>query len=696
MKIYSTEKIRNIALIGSKGVGKTTLLDAVVYKSGLSNRFGKVDEKTSFVDYDSFEIKKLQTMISKLIPIEWQDHKINFFDTPGYADFMGEAIGSLGVCDIALMLIDSVNGVDVQTKRLFKYVNELKRPYAFFISKMDRDRADFYKAQESIKNILSKKAVLIQLPIGNGVDFKGVIDLVNMKAITYEGGKVVKKDIPEEYKEEAQLERTSLIETIAENDEKLLEEYLSTGHIDPNEITQGLIEEIAKGEIAPVLIGSPINQIGLDVLLEDIIGYFPSPKDIGSKKVVEVSSGQDILLKPDVNESLSMLVFKTMSDPGVGDIFFFRIYSGKISHGLDVFNSTKKSSERVGHLFVIKGKERDEVPEANAGDIIAVAKLKGAEINDTLCLKSKTIMIDPIKFPEPIISLAVKPKTKQDQDKLGMGLSKLMASDPTFIMKMDHEFGETIVYGMGETHIEIMVERLKEKFGIDLVLDKPHIPYRETIQKVSSTQCKYKKQSGGRGQYGDVWLKLEPLPLGKGFEFVDDIAGGVIPAKYIPAVEKGVKEAMVKGIVAGYPVVDVRVTLYDGTYHTVDSSDMAFQIAGSMAFKKAQQDAKPVILEPIIELEVMAPGQYLGDISNDVSGRRGKVTGMEHEGEMGIIKALVPLAEMYKYSTVLRSITRGSGSHHIAFSHYEKVPPHVSGKIVEEAQKEKEEAKIEK
>lgn len=696
MKIYSTEKIRNIALVGSKGVGKTTMLDSIVYKSGLSNRFGKVDDKTSFVDYDPFEVKKMQTMISKVIPTEWQEHKINFFDTPGYADFIGEAVASLGICDIALMLVDSINGVDVQSRRLFKYISEMKKPYAFYINKMDRERSDFQKAQESIKNLLSKKAVLIQLPIGSGSNFKGVIDLVNMKAVTYEGGKRIVGEIPEEYKEEAQLERTNLIETIAENDEKLLDEYLSTGQIDPNEIKKGLVEDIAKCEIAPVLIGSPINEIGVDVLLDDIIGYFPSPKDIGLKKVLDITSGQDLELKPDPSENLSMLIFKTMSDPGVGDIFFFRIYSGKLSSGIDIFNSTKKLSERIGHLFVVKGKERDEVSEAYAGDIIAIAKLKNAEINDTLCLKTKPVIVDPVKYPEPIISLAVKPRTKQDQDKLGMGLSKLMAIDPTFIMKMDHEFGETIVYGMGETHIEVMVERMKEKFGIEIMLDKPHIPYRETIQKVSTAQCKYKKQSGGRGQYGDVWLKLEPLQLGKGFEFVDEIAGGVIPQKYIPAVEKGVKEAMHKGIVAGYPVVDVRVTLYDGTYHTVDSSDMAFQIAGSMAFKKAQEGARPVILEPVIELEVTASGQYLGDISNDISGRRGKVTGMEHEGELGIIKALVPLSEMYKYSTSLRSITRGAGSHSIAFSHYEKVPPHISQKIVEESKKEKEEAKIEK
>ena len=695
MKIYTTEKIRNIALIGSKGVGKTTLLDAIVYKSGLSNRFGKVDDKTSFVDFDPLEIKKLQTMIAKVIPCEWQNCKINFFDTPGYADFIGETIGNLGVCDVALVLVDAVNGVDVQTKRLFKYIKKMKKPYAFLINKMDRDRADFNKVLSSIKNVLSKKGVLIHLPMGSGSNFQGVIDLVEMKAIIYKDGKASKEDIPEEFKEEAQKQRTNLIETIAENDEKLLDEYLSTGKINPDEIRKGLIEDIAKGEIAPILIASAVNAVGIDSVLDDIVNYFPSPKDIGPKKVVNVSSGEDMELKPDPSESLSMLVFKTMSDPGVGDIFFFRLYSGKISHGQDVFNATKKSLERIGHLYVIKCKERDEVPEAYAGDIVAVAKLKNTGNNDTLCLKNKQVIIDPIKFPEPIISLAVRPKTKHDQDKLGMGLSKLMAADPTFLVKMDKEFGETVVYGMGETHIEVMVERLKEKFGIDITLDKPHIPYRETIQKTSSVQHKYKKQSGGRGQYGDVWLKIEPLKHGTGFEFVDAIKGGVIPSKYIPAVEKGVKEAMAKGIVAGYPVVDVKVTLYDGTYHTVDSSDMAFQIAGSMAFKKAQQDARPVILEPIIELDVTAPGQYLGDISNDISGRRGKVTGMEHEGEIGVIKALVPLAEMYKYSTNLRSITRGAGSHTISFSHYEKVPSHVSQKIIEEAKKEKEE-KVEK
>lgn len=692
MKDYETDKIRNIALVGNKGVGKTSLLDCMIFHAGLNNRIGKVDDGTSFVDYDQMEIKRKQTITAKVIPIEWKNFKINVFDTPGYADFLGEAISAIAVSDIVIIVIDAEAGVEIPTKRLFNLAAELKKPMAFLINSMDAERANPDRCLSSIKEGLGTKAVFFEHPIGISAGFKGVVDLLQVKAYITEGGSPKEGPIPDDIKDTVSKLRTDIIEAVAENDETLLEKYLGGGEITEAELKAGLVKGMASGDIRPVFIASGAKDIGVVEFMDMVVRWLPSPQQVG----IPCSPGSDkegeiAVRKVDKAEPFSALVFKATSDPGIGDVFFFRVYSGVVTHGDDVYNVQKRTTERMGHLFVMRGSKREEVTRVYAGDIAAVAKLKSTSVCDSLALRNNPVSYDFIKFPEPMVSLAVQPKTKQDQDKLGGAFSKLMAIDPTFKMHMDTEFNETIISGLGEVHLEVMLERLNERFGIAIDVGKPRVPYRETIRKTVRVQGKYKKQSGGRGQYGDCWIEVSPLPPGKGFEFVDNIVGGAIPSRYIPAVEKGIRESMKKGVLAGYPVVDVKVSVYDGSYHEVDSSDLAFQIAGSMAFKKAEEEASPLLLEPIMNVEVTLPSEYMGDVSSDISSRRGRVVGVEHIGDVCIIKAQVPLAELYKYSTTIRSITSGAGSHSMSYSHYEQVPSHIAQKVIEEAKRAKEE-----
>ncbi len=683
MKRYETPDIRNIALVGAKGVGKTSLVEAALFTGKGTTRLGRVDEGNSIIDYDPLEVERQQSLSSKVVPMEWAGKKINIIDTPGYADFIGDAVGAMNVADIAVFLIDAVNGAEIQTKILDGYAKKIARPKVFLINKMDSERADAETALESIKENVSPSATFFQIPIGQGSAFKGVVDLVRMKA--YQDGK--EGDVPAELVDKAKEMRTALMEAVAENDEALLEKYLESGELTEDEMKKGIVKGIASGGLSPVFVGSAYNNVGTEAFLNAVAEHFPGPVDMPDVKAKK-SDGTEVEVKADPAGHVLARVFKNTSDPGIGDIFYFRVYSGTISSGSDVYNSTESGSERMGHLITMRGKERAEMEAAVAGDIAAVAKLKITHVNDTFSTKNEGLVMDPIEFPTPVVPIAVIPKSKKDQDKLGIGLSKLTDIDPTFTYHIDKEFSETIVTAMGDIQIEVMMKRLKERYGVEVDLGKPHIPYRERITRKAEKQGKHKKQTGGHGQYGDCWLRVEPLEAGAGFEFVDDIVGGSIPGKYVPAVEKGVKEAMSKGTLAGYPVVDIRVTVFDGSYHDVDSSDMSFQIAGSMAFKAAMAEAAPQLLEPMVDLEVYAPQEYMGDISSDVSQRRGRVSGMD----AGVLMAKVPMAELYQYSASLKSITSGAGNYTMKFSHYEPIPAHIAQKVIEETQREKEEA----
>ena len=669
MNTYQTSQIRNIALVGAKGVGKTTFVEAALYTAKHTTRIGRVDEGNSIVDYDPIEIERRQSILSKVVCLEWNGAKINVIDTPGYLDFLGESIGGIYAADVVLILIDSINGVEIPTKLLYQFVTKMGKPHAFFVNKMDNERADVSKAVASIKE-LCLNAALFHLPTGAGSNFKGVIDLLNPNA-----------DAPADSK-------TALMESIAESDEKLLEKYLNEGALSEEEMKSAVAKGIAGNQIHPIFAGSSLNAAGIDAFLNAVVADFPNPAQMPKFKIKR-SDKSELELPYDPSGPLAAHIFKTTSDPGIGDIFFFRVFSGTVKSGEDVYNSTKSTAERMGHLITTRGKERIEIDAAPAGDIAAVAKLKATAINDTMALKNNALIFDPINFPKPVVPMALKPKAKKDQDKLGVALSKLVSIDPTLKYHVDKEFSETIITAMGEIQIDIMVKKLLDRYGVEVELSRPHIPYRERITKKSEKQGKHKKQTGGHGQYGDCWLRLEPLPAGSEFEFVDDIVGGSIPGKYIPAVEKGVRESMQKGTLAGYPVVDLRVTVFDGSYHEVDSSDLSFQLAGIMAFKSAMHDAGPQLLEPIVDLEVYAAQDCMGDLSSDISSRRGRVTGMD----AGVLKAKVPLAELYQYSAALKSITSGAGTYTMSFSHYEAVPAHIAQKIVDEAKREAEKEK---
>ncbi len=688
MKKVDTANIRNIAIVGSKGVGKTTFLEAALFVSNATGRMGRVDDGNSVVDSDSIEVDRKQSVLSKVIPIEWKGFKVNIIDTPGYSDFIGDAVGAIAAADLVVVMVDAVGGVEIPTRRLDDYAKKMGKPCVYFMNKMDAERADVDATLASIKSELCSGAALFQMPIGSGADFTGVVDLIDMRAFVGEGGASKEGDVPSEMAEAANAKRMELMEAVAESDEALLEKYLEAGELSEEEIKRGVVKGIASGNLNPVYTGSAYTGTAIDAFLTAATTSFPSPADMPPKKIKR-DDGTEVEVIADANGPLLAQIFKTTSDPGIGDVCFFRVYSGTITSGDDVHNVTQNASERMGHLMLMRSKERLDIEAAAAGDIAAVAKLKNTYINDTIGTKGAGMQFEPIEFPTPVVPLAVLPKTKKDQDKLGIGLSKLTDIDPTFTYHIDKEFAETIVTAMGEVQIDVMVKRLKDRYGVEVDLGKPHIPYRERITKTSEKQGKHKKQTGGHGQYGDCWLRLEPLPAGGGFEFANEVVGGSIPSKYIPAVEKGVREVMQKGALAGYPVVDLKVTVFDGSYHDVDSSDLSFQVAGSLAFKAAMLEAGPQLLEPIVDLEVYAPQDYMGDLSSDISQRRGRVAGME----AGVIRAKVPMAELYQYSASLKSITSGAGTYSMHFSHYDMVPAHIGQKIIDETKKEREEKK---
>ncbi|MBN1153916.1 elongation factor G [candidate division KSB1 bacterium] len=691
MKEYSVDKIRNIGLVSHGSVGKTSLAEAMLFSAGRINRIGTIEEGTTVSDCNSDEISRKISISSSILTCEWKSHKINIIDLPGYTDFLGEVKGSLRAVDTAVILLSAQSGVEVGTELAFQIAAEYKLPRMFYITRLDKEHANFETTLESARKRFGTSIAVVAFPVNQGENFNQIVDVIKMKLLTFSddrSGKYTESEIPADVKDKADEYHAALMEAISENDESLLDIFCEVGELTHEQIITGLQEQIARGAIFPLLCGSATQNIGVQSMLSFITEALPSPQQRPAVEGVKPGTTNVITreIKPDA--PMSALVFKTVSEAHVGELSFFRIFSGTIKSGMEVLNTNKKDTEKIGQIFIMNGKDRSEVGQLGVGDIGAFVKLKNTHTGDTLCDKRDPILLPEIVFPSPVIRVAVKPKTKGDEEKVSTGLSVLHDEDPSFNVNIDSELKQIIVSGQGELHLDIVIKRLKDKFGVDVELKEPKIPYRETIKGNAEGEYKHKKQSGGRGQYGHVHLRIEPLERGSGFEFVDAIVGGVIPGKYIPAVEKGIREVLEDGILAGHKVVDVKVTLFFGSFHTVDSSDMAFKIAGSMCFKKVFMDAKPILLEPIYDIEVQVPEEYMGDVMGDLSSRRGKIQGMEAEGGFQVIRAKVPLAELYKYSTALRSMTQGRGLHRRKFSHYEEVPHDVAEKVIAEAKEE--------
>lgn len=690
MKVYASDKILNLVFVGAKGAGKTSVLDALAYVGGANTRHGKVNEGTSLFDYESMAVAKKATFHGAYAAVEWHDHKINLLDTPGLADFYGDAIAGMCAGDIIVLCVDAVTGVHVHTKRLCDFARAHHKPVVLLVTKMDHPQANHEAVIDSCRESLGARLALLQMPLGAGAQFQGVVGLFHLQAYVSEHGKTTVKDSEGEVLAAAHEVRTEIMDDVAETDEALMAKYLEGTPLTDAELHHGMANGIDDGSLVPVVFTSAETLGGIEAFLTMAVDWLPNPTEVPLRTWKKLDSEAEETLLADPSGGTVIQVFKATSDPGIGDICFFRVVRGTVTHGNDLYNVRSRANERMGHLFVFKGKERYEVADVQAGDIGAVAKLKLTAIGDTLAIKHDAGVLPAIPFPEPIVQLALNPESKADHDKLGGGLAKLMASDPTLRVRVDPEFHETVVSGLGEVHLEVVFQQLKDRYNIAFAVGKPHIPYRERLQKKVRVQGKYKKQSGGRGQYGDCHIEASPLPIGEGFIFEQHIFGGSIPAKYIPAIEKGVREAMQKGQLAGFPLTDLKVDVLDGSYHDVDSSDLAFQIAGSMALKKAQEEAKSILTEPIMQVEVTTPQDFVGDLTSDISGRRGRVQGMDAIGEHTTIRAHMPLAELYKYATSLRSITGGAASHSMQFSHYELVPPHVAERVIAEAKSERE------
>ena len=688
MKEYTPDRIRNIALVGHQDTGKTMLAEAILFDTGATTRMGRIEDGNTMMDTAAEEIERQISILMAMAYVEHKSHKINILDTPGYEDFVGEVLGALDVVDAAAIVVRADGGAEVGTEKMWGFIKERRLSAVFCVNKMDKEHASFDKTVEHLHAIFGRKAVVVQLPIGEGEKFRGIADLLSGKAYEYAAdgkGKPKEIAIPADLKDKVDGMRRKLFDSAAESDETLMEKYLESDSLTYEELLQGLCAGVEAGEVFPVFCVSAAKNIGVAHFLDGIVDLVPPP----SKRAIKLPDS-DVTLVADPSKFPAAKVFKNVSESHVGDMLFLRVFQGTLSAGSDIYNATRSTSDRLGQFFHLQGKNRTDAPKVIAGDMGAVVKLKSAHVGDTLCDKSKLVQIPKTDYPRPSVFSAIAAASKGDEDKIGAGLSRLKEEDPTFDFKVDSEIKQTVISGQGELHLEVLVNRLKKRHGVDIVLSKPRIPYRETITKTAQAQGKYKKQTGGRGQYGDVWLKVEPLPRGSGFEFVDGVVGGVVPGKFIPAVEKGVVAAMEDGVLAGYPVVDMRATIYDGSYHTVDSSEQAFKVAGSMGIKKAVGEARMVLLEPIMNVEIKVPEDFMGDVMGDLSGRRGKIQGMDTEGRFSVIKAQVPLAELYRYSTHLRSMTQGWGTHKREFSHYEEVPHDAAQKIVDEAKKEKE------
>lgn len=692
MKNYTTENLRNVGIVGHSGSGKTTLTEAMLYYTKATDRFGKIEEGNTVSDYDSEEKKRKISISTSIAPCQWKNIKINLVDIPGYFDFVGETYEGLRAVDVAMIVMSGTSGIQVGTEKAWEYVNKYKLPRSFYINKLDRENSSFDKVLADLTEKFGISVVPIQYPIGSEENYNGVINVISRKARIFDKKTHAMKeeDIPEELIDKVDKCKNMIIEAVAETDEVLLDKYFNEGTLSDEEIYNGLINGCAKGDIAPVMCGSALNNIGTETLLEDIEECFPSPENVKPLKAVNLKSNVTEEIKIDEKAPLAAFVFKTIADPFVGKLSLFRVITGKIKSDSIVYNANKSKNEKIGIMYFLMGKQQIATSEIVAGDIGAVSKLQFTTTGDTLCHVENPITFSSIEFPEPTMSMAVLPKSKNDEDKISSGLSKLLDEDPTFKVSRDVENAETIVSGLGETHLDVISCKLKAKFGAEVILQKPKIPYRETIKKVSDVQGKHKKQSGGHGQYGDVKIKFEPRNDGEDdLLFVDQVVGGVVPRQYIPAVEKGLRECIHHGVLADYPVIRLKATLHDGSYHPVDSSEMAFKIASSLAYKKGLVEAKPILLEPIMYVEVIVPEYYMGDIIGDINKKRGRVLGMEsdfEEGKQRII-AEVPQSEMFKYATDLRSMTQARGNFIMKFERYEEVPSTEVNKIIEEAKK---------
>lgn len=688
MELIEPEAIRNIALIGHGGSGKTSLADAILWVAKAVDRQGRVERGTSVFDYEEDEKQRQHSINLAIGHCNWQGVLINIVDTPGGIDFIGDAYAALRAVDGVIFVLDAGENIEFQVERLWAKANEYGLAKIIFVTKMDSDRADYENLISQAKERLKTKLVPVTLPLGERAEFKGVIDIARNTAFNFdEFGKPIECEIPQNMREKVEKYREELVELAAESSDELLEKYVNGEELAEEEILRGLTEVILSGSATPVLCGTSNKCIGISLLLDSIVSFIPSPTKRGPIEAKMVADNKTIMLTPNPEGVLAALVFKTVTDPYVGRINYFRVFSGTILSDSTIFNANEGRRERIGQLFVLQGKNVESIGMARAGQIAAVAKLEVTRTGHTLCDESRQLILPSIEFPPSVMELAVHPKTRGDEDKLLNGLQRLQEEDGAFKWYRNNETGETIIAGLGDLHLEVAVERLRRKFGADVEVTLPKIPYKETIRKKGRSEGRYIRQTGGRGQYGVVWLEVEPLERGKGFEFVDAIVGGVIPSKFIPSVEKGVIEAMQQGVLAGYPVVDVRITLFDGKHHEVDSSDIAFKNAGAIAFRNAMTQCEPYLLEPIMDVEIIVPEENMGDIIGDLNGKRGRIIGIETINGMQKIRALVPLAEIQRYAATLRSLTRGHGQYTMKFSHYEEVPPHLAERIIAEAKK---------
>lgn len=682
---FSLEKTRNIGIMAHIDAGKTTTTERILFYTGRIHKVGETHEGASQMDWMEQEQERGITITSAATTAQWKGHRINIIDTPGHVDFTVEVERSLRVLDGAITVLDAQSGVEPQTETVWRQATTYGVPRIVFVNKMDKVGADFLYATKTVKDRLGANAVPVQLPIGAEDQFEGIIDLVEMHAIYYKdemGTEMEPTEIPDELKDQAEELRNELIEAVADYDEDIMMKYLEGEEITVDELKAAIRKATLSVEFYPVFCGSAFKNRGVQLLLDGVVDYLPAPIDIPAIKGVVPGTEEEIERKADDNEPFAALAFKVMTDPYVGKLTFFRVYSGTLKSGSYVLNSVKNKKERIGRILQMHANHREEIDEIYCGDIAAAVGLKDTSTGDTLCDEKHPVVLESMEFPEPVISVAIEPKTKADQDKMGIALGKLQEEDPTFTAETDPETGQTIISGMGELHLDVIVDRLKREFKVEANVGAPQVAYRETFRKEAEVEGKFIRQSGGRGQYGHVWIRFSPNEQGKGFEFVDSIVGGVVPREYIPSVEQGIKEAMESGVLAGYPLIDIKAELYDGSYHEVDSSEMAFKIAASMALRAAKDKCDPVLLEPIMKVEIVIPEEYMGDIIGDITSRRGRVDGMEARGNAQLVRAFVPLAEMFGYATALRSNTQGRGTYTMVFDHYAEVPKSIADEII--------------
>ncbi|MFA5524352.1 MAG: elongation factor G [Tissierellales bacterium] len=689
MKEYQTDKIRNVAFLGHGGCGKTTLTEAILFAAGITKRKGRIEDGNTTSDYDKEEIARQFSIGTSIIPVEWKDFKYNLLDTPGYFDFVGEVNSALRVASGAVIVADASSGIEVGFEKAWSYTQKAKKPKVIFLNKMDKENINYEKIINELREKFGKKIVPFAVPIGESESFKGFVNIVDLVGRVYNGKDCVDAPVPEDMASKIEPLREMLMESVAEADEVFMEKYFEGEAFTAEEIHAGLRKGVLNCDLVPVVIGSAQNSVGVHTLLDMINFYLPSPKDIGVYEGVKPGTSDKIQRKIDTSEAFSAFVFKTIVDPFVGKISLFNICSGKLVKDMEVLNVNKDETERMGNLFLLRGKSQIEVRELVAGDIGATAKLQFVETGDTICDKNDPIEYEKIKYPEPCLFLAVEPKAKGDEEKIGSSLTRMTEEDPTFVAQRNTETKQLLIGGQGNMQLAVITNKLKNTFGVEVDLKDPKVPYRETIKGTASVQGKHKKQSGGAGQYGDVHIRFEPSQLD--FEFNEEIFGGSVPRQYIPAVEKGLRDSIEKGVLAGYPVVNLKAVLFDGSYHPVDSNEMAFKIAASLAYKKGLEQAKPVLLEPVVKVEILIPEDYMGDIMGDMNKRRGRILGMEQQEDGNqLVTAEAPQTEMFKYAIDLRSMTQARGSFRMEFTRYDEVPAHISEKIIAEAKAEKE------